>query len=79
MILQACKYMERNELVVGSKALFEPVSIRWTTIEEDVCKCGVTRSVQQCKDKWEQVQADFKKVYDLEKEIPLDYYQMEST
>ena len=50
-------------------------------IEEHVWENGVHRSRQQCQDKWKQLSADFKKLYDYQKHIPsgkISYWEMTS-
>jgi hypothetical protein len=45
---------------------------RWTLIDEDIMprEEGLHRSAQRCKVKWEKLTAEFKKVFNYEKNIP---------
>jgi hypothetical protein len=65
----------------GPRTAHQTQSVRWTMIAEKCLAKGVSRSPQQCQDKWEAVRSDFQKVWDYENNIPSgkkSYWEMDS-
>lgn len=81
LILVQCKQMNREKYSLGGnkRTLMTSAIERYSAMEEEMVKRGVMRSKNQIQEKWEQLGADFKKVYDYEKHIPSgrpSYFQM---
>ena len=53
----------------GAKALHKPGHERWAIVSKICFQQGISRSPQQCQDKFEGVRGDFQKIWDYEKNI----------
>ncbi|KAL3684249.1 hypothetical protein R1sor_002271 [Riccia sorocarpa] len=69
MVLQAAKredyIRQRND---GAKEKHKSAAERWQAVEDFCWMHNVHRSSQQCKDRWEKMSADFKKIDDYERQ-----------
>ncbi|CAM6097005.1 unnamed protein product [Calypogeia fissa] len=79
-VLQTAKREDQDkQLKAESKEKHKSAAERWQWIEDYCWDHGVERSAQQCRDRWERMSADFKKVGDFEKHVPrggISYWQM---
>lgn len=79
-VLQTAKREDHEkQLKADSKEKHKSAAERWQWIEDYCWEYGVERSAQQCRDRWERMSADFKKLGDFEKHVPtggISYWQM---
>ncbi|KAL2653448.1 hypothetical protein R1flu_021576 [Riccia fluitans] len=79
MLQTAKREDQERQLKVDPKEKHKSAAERWQWIEDYCWEQRVERSAQQCRDRWERMSADFKKVGDLEKQVPrggISYWQM---
>lgn len=68
MVLQAGKREDyERQTNGGAKEKHRTAAERWQGVEDFCWAHNVHRSGQQCKDRWEKMSADFKKIYDYER------------
>ncbi|KAL3685324.1 hypothetical protein R1sor_003346 [Riccia sorocarpa] len=79
-VLQTAKREDqKRQLNVDPKEKHKSAAERWQWIEDYCWEHRVERSAQQCRDRWERMSADFKKVGDFEKQVPrggVSYWHM---
>ncbi|BBM97103.1 protein MpTRIHELIX25 [Marchantia polymorpha subsp. ruderalis] len=79
-VLQTAKREDQEkQLKADPKEKHKSAAERWQWIEDYCWDQRVERSAQQCRDRWERMSADFKKVGDFEKQVPrggTSYWQM---
>jgi glutathionylspermidine synthase len=67
-VLQAAKREDQDkQLKADPKEKHKSAAERWQWMEDYCWAHAVERSAQQCRDRWERMSADFKKVGDFEK------------
>ncbi|CAM6104384.1 unnamed protein product [Calypogeia fissa] len=72
LVLQAARREDMQRYALGgSKAKKQKTGDqRWKAITEACLSAGVERTAAQCKDKWESLHAEWKRIYDYENDIP---------
>ncbi|KAG6547895.1 hypothetical protein Mapa_010715 [Marchantia paleacea] len=80
LVLQAAKREDyERQSNGGPKEKHKTAAERWQAVEDFCWTHNVQRSGQQCKDRWEKMSADFKKIYDYERHVlngHMHYWQM---
>ncbi|KAL2636238.1 hypothetical protein R1flu_007717 [Riccia fluitans] len=80
MVLQAAKREDYGrQSNDGAKEKHKTAAERWQAVEDFCWLHSVNRSGQQCKDRWEKMSADFKKIYDYERHAAIGqirYWEM---
>ena len=74
MLVLCTAYQEWSERSGPSSTnrhlLHQTATEKWISLSDRCFELGINRSANQCNNKWNQTRADFKKVYDYEKEVP---------
>lgn len=72
LVLQAARREDMQRYALGgTKAKKQKTGDqRWKAITEACMNAGVERTAAQCKDKWESLHAEWKRIYDYENDVP---------